>query len=999
MSKLPTRKQQKPNRKLTDFFQPRSSQSMVMSSPQPSSSRLSSPPSSPLPNESTRLPSSRDHPSSDLDVISISDESHIVVSPLSKSHISVSSGTHSVIDISSNSVRSAKSSDSIQILSASRCLGTSKAPREYGAQTSVRRRPPLHLSTGSPRPDSVLARAKAKRKFSSQLDNNDEALPDQVNFPSDPSVPATTPVSQHGDSSPGSHVPSPISPSKRARMHSPERTEPRQEGQVPDEEVPSSQSDEQELVIKQPIVKTAEEVRSSIEEWRARTLSSVVAAEPSQNDHSNDHDIGIPMEVDDSPVQNTIQTAVSSTLVTPEQSVEPQAAEEGIVTTENEAGAVEASVPFPTNDSPEVSVNGASNVVLRSPQTNLPSIPEVQDPATKAAQRIAEIKSRVYGGLALSDNEEDSALSEPEDLTDSDEGDDMKLSLASMMKQAANKNKHNGISARSSPSPPPLTGLGADDSRRYNFRTRLSPSEKEKQHTNHLLSTQVSKSSTSKKANPLDSLLREKRLADKKGKGEDALRSAEAAVASQHHSQSATDFISQLTDNDGTDTDGDDGDEGAEEDCEKFLGKDGKAVKEILAQDKLGEREVAQETAVYKVAWASYDEYAMVEDICLPPLSVVNNDAEDGWILLLAEAVQNKDLPTIQMLLHTDCIEVSANANYLLPLIEWLNSTALMLSESSLSYSAFTALCSLVETVSVPLTVGLISSSIITSSLLNIGVKCEILKEIGWELRGTARARNVPIESRPTLLVRFSTILSAMARRQLLDAECIPKLLTTLLLLAIDPMTEIQAAQVVRCSIQHVGEAVTSSQMETSICDTALPLLRGLSLNSQVQALSALGRGVKQTAHIASWIAYLLLFERPSILDYCAKMPDLDPIVKLVHPTANSEEMFDFNSNADKNGYFRDLALKAQILGITLTGLKVHVVKNESQQQATIKDIGTQLKELHSKINDTRAAHLDRSSVKATLQQLSFRLAYQMKHQSSRLSTLKHYFTQDQDSD
>ena len=120
-------------------------------------------------------------------------------------------------------------------------------------------------------------------------------------------------------------------------------------------------------------------------------------------------------------------------------------------------------------------------------------------------------------------------------------------------------------------------------------------------------------------------------------------------------------------------------------------------------------------------------------------------------------------------------------------------------------------------------------------------------------------------------------------------------------------------------------------------------------------------------------------------------VPSLSPIVSLLEPPVDSGSLFDIMGNSGVEGYFGCAISYIELLSGALAGLEDYL-----GQEDDLDEIQKRLDSLHGKIGtcenviaiqvliptfivDTRAAHLDRSRVKAALQHLSFRIYYQQK--------------------
>ena len=173
-----------------------------------------------------------------------------------------------------------------------------------------------------------------------------------------------------------------------------------------------------------------------------------------------------------------------------------------------------------------------------------------------------------------------------------------------------------------------------------------------------------------------------------------------------------------------------------------------------------------------------------------------------------------------------------------------------------------------------------------------------------------------------------------------------------------------------------------------------------------------------------SWYPHLFIAWKNTKVIVQDQPPPLDPLIHALSPHPGCGQVFDVTC---ENTDYEDLGHYISILGVALTDIASYV-KNEPPSaprqsgiaciDSSAKDINTPLEQLrlalevvHGKIGenhdppiwhgrvahhlpnevDTRAAHLDRSRVKATLQHLTMRLCFE--HRAikgpQRISTLR----------
>lgn len=309
------RKHDAVKRRVTDYFQ-RTSSVTIPSSPSrpPSSSSPTSliTPSSPLsfkpsskPNQpQTRSSKKRSSVSQCMeDPISISSDSPALLSPDPPgTHITISSDADSIIVISDSApsavIKHTLSADGLEILSVPR----KKRKREQGtpsAKTTVKRSKPVphlfnsHCSSWRRDGGNPFSRSRHLLNRKIELDSDSEAaiipspyshrsplrpspiLPEQLQI-----VPCSLPINRpEGLTLKPSQAQLTLIPSKQPRLRSKASVSSMNSGNDADvEEIPSSQSDEQELIPPKYLKKDLSEVKESVEAWRQRT--SEEPAEP-----------------------------------------------------------------------------------------------------------------------------------------------------------------------------------------------------------------------------------------------------------------------------------------------------------------------------------------------------------------------------------------------------------------------------------------------------------------------------------------------------------------------------------------------------------------------------------------------------------------------------------------------------------------------------------------------------------------------------------------------
>ncbi|KAI8993907.1 hypothetical protein BD414DRAFT_527870 [Trametes punicea] len=458
-------------------------------------------------------------------------------------------------------------------------------------------------------------------------------------------------------------------------------------------------------------------------------------------------------------------------------------------------------------------------------------------------------------------------------------------------------------------------------------------------------------------------------------------------------------------------------------DCEAILGsKGGKAVGMILESDMRDKK--AQELAklneeptgvpFWVVDSVDCGAEAMDVESSLPP--VPEQAGRSPVLQLLSAAVASKDITQITVLLASGFAASLRPDEYQL-VIPWLFDIAFSDSCSSLSRLAYTQLMCL-STLLGDAPSGLCSSSLL-SILVRLGAPVAVLENYGWTI-SPGKASKFPADSqwREEMIYRVVSLVGSLARAGM-GTELIDCFLM-MLLIGMDPTTPEALMTEVRICCDHIALAIEAAQgnslnLEASLCEKVVAFGKTLSPLNQERLISLFPCTSRSTTRLARNVARSLLTDAPASTRSYEKLPDLSPIVDLLSPSAGSEEYFDIPGNTNHEGYFHALTCRVFLLSRVLSDIdeytmleieaaKEHatrekerlakerakgrqdtkaVEKEAEERLSNLERIRMQLDELHGKISDTKAAHLDRSRAKAAIQQLSLRVHYQ------RMATLK----------
>ncbi|OSX66353.1 hypothetical protein POSPLADRAFT_1053004 [Postia placenta MAD-698-R-SB12] len=1051
-------------------------QTIPSSPPDPSSSqsrpgfRPKLPPAKPAPAEKARKNNAPPRPDQEVATISSSTEA---------THISISDSP-SVICISSDSPAPMRQTRSAANKAASAAQKASQKPLTASTSAS---RPPPRIAPLPPLPPTPRRRSvvKPKTPLKRALDDDTDGEPDIKEFKVPRKPPGWFKDAAKGSSrskplTPKDNIlPSPVeskasrrpSTPKRARLspEEPAMRAPSSGNEADIEElVPSSQSDEHELTLPKDNRKDPVQVKQHVDKWRKETVTEppspahtlppsdgIVPPEPIENAEDDiPPPTDIPMDVDVSmKVRSPAPSRVSDAArLTPQSEVEVSLelrARSSVSTLSSYAGpsifaaAADRSTTPPRSESPLTfsSPNAFSSLTPPPSSDPVPHPPTPQriTPRTKARQIADEIKAQVYARAPSSPEGSPLELQSLASSSDNESEDEFMAQLAKPDK-GKGKAVAKPLGIKSGPFGSPLSNLESSpqDRRvlsRYNLR-RQSPSVASRLPA--LFATaDASQRRTSRKANPLDALLKEKALADKRGKGMDALRAAEVISSSSRARKNLRDELN----NEDADADSAWGDEAAamcvvhagaassaalaideedesevedalqEEDCEKILGeKDGKAVGKILAKDR-GSRETKRHGREERpLGVPLWDMDAKISDEMqvdgLPPLPQGLHEIDAHPVLhLLQNTVDSGDTLQLVTLLNANLLVHHLEPEQSAALVPWLFTLSMAPSGAAYGEPAWRTLLHICEHTleqrpNLPL-------GLVIDCLVRLGAKPEVIEAAEWVVHQSSHS-TIQACDKYEIVHRLVSLVTAFARRSALDVEEIPDFVLFMLLVALEPSVPSDLKRDCMVAVESLGQSVPSNaqHIDVAICSKVVRYARDLSPLNRAHLLSFIVGGSQRTIRIARCIARcLLLDEDPPSVESYMQLPPLAPIIDLLSPPTGSEALFDIQGNSDKDDYYDNLACHVEVLSKALTGIDEYVAlekeaarseaaasppssqssesgKKAGRETATpLEQVKTVLDVLHGKIVDTRAAHLDRSRAKATLQRLSLRIWYQ----------------------
>ncbi|KAG9316538.1 hypothetical protein JVU11DRAFT_2588 [Chiua virens] len=673
----------------------------------------------------------------------------------------------------------------------------------------------------------------------------------------------------------------------------------------------------------------------------------------------------------------------------------------------------------------------------------LPSTPKSLDPETKTARIIAEIQAKARAAALSSDGEETLVYRELEDSDDDDDeimgtlpliGGSKRPSVLSFAPQIKDDIFSSPLSsvpsafndAAMSPSTSPDR---RSPPTRRSLRTRkLAPSFRLPKTTPGPSAsvgvTKYGSSSNHKKPqakNPLQALLREKELQNKRGTGGAAFRQAEEVIrqGSCETSVGSSDDLNTMDQLSLTDeqaawravhesrksTSPDDASDvegftlGNHE--AKMLGSDaGEAINKILVGDRCSKSNIKAQTkqkATSGVAlWVRPSDMDMVVDlVSIPPLS--------GHPILtrLDESLRSGDDGPINLVLCAGALAVVPPEILILNMPYILVLT--LLGSSQISNAVGVALRDLwglnPRTVSMPFTA-------ISFALVRLGASPSVLEKLGL-IRELAGEHNVGHAVLIEALRRLLAIVKAAAFAGAFSSDDIANVMLSLVLIGLDPLTSDDLRTHLNITMDVICNHGASDHLLDGIREKVLNFAAQLAPVDKTRLVSFFASGGGRTRRIARQLAYSLLVSAPMGPTFEDKVPSLEQLILLLSPEAGSCEPFDVTNESTD---YEVLSHYVNLLSVALDDLVPYVEEeNGSSIQGSpgkpkkppvppLELLCRVLELLQSKIVDTRAAHLDRSRTKAAIQRLTMRIRYDRMaligiRPRQRASTLKAYFS------
>jgi len=202
----------------------------------------------------------------------------------------------------------------------------------------------------------------------------------------------------------------------------------------------------------------------------------------------------------------------------------------------------------------------------------------------------------------------------------------------------------------------------------------------------------------------------------------------------------------------------------------------------------------------------------------------------------------------------------------------------------------------------------------------------------------------------------------------------VPGMITLLCLIALDKSVASSSKRLVTAAIDTMVERSASPQMERFVCMSLLKLASDMPTSNKAALVVVLGNGSPTIRRISRWLSTAL------IVDGIVIPEDLNSLVPAsrIRGYLESPEAGLMYAQGSEEIDFENVTNKVILLSVALTDITRQIERGTGAGATDLSAVSAQLANLHAKIVDTRAAHLDRSRAKAALQTLSFRVRYQV---------------------
>ncbi|KAF9653271.1 hypothetical protein BDM02DRAFT_3265521 [Thelephora ganbajun] len=346
-------------------------------------------------------------------------------------------------------------------------------------------------------------------------------------------------------------------------------------------------------------------------------------------------------------------------------------------------------------------------------------------------------------------------------------------------------------------------------------------------------------------------------------------------------------------------------------------------------------------------------------------VELVAADTSDVVFMRFKNAVERTNMSAVRLMLDHGLLKRIKPSNRG-SCLRWLLEQAFTLSDETMQEAAYHALSMFHYDHPLPL-------AAFASTLVALGAKPDVLAAAGFNVESSNVHRTRT--ERESLLGELLILVERLSRSTTFDD--VSGMVTLLCLIALDRSLTPSLKRLVTAAIDTLAERGVSPQMERFVCMSLLKLASDSSISNKAALVVALGNGSPTVRRISRWLSTALIVggtiipENLNILVPASKIRGY-----LDSPQAGL--MDTQGSQGSEEIDFENVTNKVTLLSVALTDITRQIEREMRAGASDLNAVSVQLANLHAKIVDTRAAHLDRSRTKAALQTLSFRVRYQV---------------------
>ncbi|VDB95899.1 unnamed protein product [Peniophora sp. CBMAI 1063] len=510
-----------------------------------------------------------------------------------------------------------------------------------------------------------------------------------------------------------------------------------------------------------------------------------------------------------------------------------------------------------------------------------------------------------------------------------------------------------------------------------------------------------------KSPNPIDKFLREKNAAERKGTGESAFLKAELRESSAETEANMGDFEAAARHAQegieraysGAAYQEDDPHEfnldKSKKSAMKLLGAEGgKATFDIIEADQLAgpdEGRSSRPVEIWARALGGEVEEDMDVDMTSTPFPVWEPfEGESKSMVMLREAWINDVYPRAINFISASLLDPRV-LKASLPVLRSLAQLALSIRPDEAPVRAYRALNDMARKVPKGQVIPF-PAALIAQTMAGLGLKAELVAKIWPEALASQPTGAKTSEDRQKILRRMLTLVkNYVVEGGVIPNDEIPSIVMAFIFIANDVETGLDLRITATSTIDAVLSRLSNDRDESHKTEAFIAREIWLYTSSlappyQHTIINTFALSNRPSIRICRRVAFHLLLQTPppSEPDEYLALPSLDPIITLLWRAHDGP----FAITAETNYY--DLEARAEVLNRMLVGVEEYVILETKksgllsstdamvhENGAPLEQLEVALKHLYGKINDTGAAHLDRSSAKSWIQMVQLRVHYQ----------------------